>query len=240
MCFHVCAVFYNMTSRFPLPEYVCLLCPLSGVWTQTWTWVQSSFLKKILSGWQFAKLLLMLLAFPTMCVTTACQCLHVFSCLSITLTPSSFLDMERPKCLHALDPKVEHQQFHKRCHSGLLHYLQHPPLLLYCQICISEPGAAVVPTLLCSALLWLKTLHLLRRRPIIWHRRMSTPTSQPCLKNWPLHRSAKQYLRWILAAGSCSVLLRTICLYNLSNVDWDYCLGLGCTFCLYDLNRSLN
>lgn len=76
-----------------------------------------------------------------MCVTTACQCLHVFSCLSITTTPSSFLDMAKPKCLHTLDPKVEHQQFHKLCHSGLPHHLQHPPLLLYCQICISEPRA---------------------------------------------------------------------------------------------------
>lgn len=79
----------------------------------------------------------MLLAFPTVCVTTACRCLHVFSCLSVTLTPSSFLEaMAKPKCLHTLDPKVEHQQFHKRCH-----HLQHPPLLLYCQICISEPRA---------------------------------------------------------------------------------------------------
>lgn len=76
-----------------------------------------------------------------MCVTTACQCLHVFSCLSITFTPSSFLDMAKPKCLHTLHPKVEHQHFHKLCYSVLPHHLQRPPLSLYCQICISEPRA---------------------------------------------------------------------------------------------------
>lgn len=47
MCFHICAVFYNVTSRFPLPQYFYLLCPLSGAWTQTWTWVQSAFLKHL-------------------------------------------------------------------------------------------------------------------------------------------------------------------------------------------------
>lgn len=187
MCFHVCAVFYNVTSRFPLPEYFYLLCPLWGAWTQTWSWVQSAFFKTSCRGDNLPNCSSCYLHSPPR-VTTACQCLHVFSWLSIAFAPSSFLEMARPKCLHALDPKAEHQQFDKRCHSGLPHHLQHPLLLLYCQICISEPRAAVVPTSLCSASLWLTSQGL-------------TITSQ---------------CKAVFVLNSCSWLMQRLALYNLS------------------------